>query len=79
VALQSAQVSPAAETTKTFTFNKPVASYGKGLGITIASIVGTLAPYFSADVDNGDGTMTGTVHFGATVTGTVDVQIYDRQ
>lgn len=79
MALVPIRVELTAESSKDFVFDKPAADYGKGFGFTQSDVSSPGAPWFSPDVDNLDGTMTGTINFPDVVTGSVDVQIYDRQ
>lgn len=67
--------------TYAFTFTKPVATYMKCGSLTVTPVGGDSSGTsvdFLADVDNGDGTMTGTIKLGdPTVVGTVAVGIVD--
>jgi hypothetical protein len=64
-----------------FTFTKPAAGYIKNHGLNVTPVGGDSSGTgvnFLADVDNGDGTMTGTIKLGdPTVVGSVEVSIID--
>jgi hypothetical protein len=76
MAMQTVTVTLAAAASATFTFSKPAGNYGKTTpGLTVDA---TVAAVYAADVDNGDGTMTGTLNLTGSVTGTAEITIYDR-
>lgn len=79
MALQAVPVTITAASSVTFTFNKPSGKYQKGGGIPTVTAGGDadVASWFSADVDNLDGTMTGTLNFSGVITATAVVSIYD--
>jgi hypothetical protein len=76
MAMQTVTVTLTAASSATFTFTKPAGNYGKtapGL-----SVDATVAAVYGADVDNGNGTMTGTLTLSGAVTGTAEITIYDH-
>jgi len=78
MALQVVTVTLTAQASKTFVFNKPVANYGKSAaGLSITDGSPPPAQSYIADVDNGNGTMTGTLNLSETVTGTATIVVYD--
>lgn len=80
MAIQTKTVTLAAAATGTFIFTKPAGNYGKTPGVTPsgADAGAVVAVTFAADVDNGNGTMTGTANLDAAITGTVEIIVYDR-
>lgn len=77
MAAQFASVTLTAADTGTFTFNKPTGTYAKNYGLTLTAAGEPGTVNFLADVDNGDGTMTGSVNVSGLVTGVVAITIYD--
>lgn len=80
MAVQTKSVAIAAASSQTFTFTKPAAGYLKAGSFTVTPVggdAGGAEVNFLADVDNGDGTMTGTVKLSDVITGTVEVCIVD--
>jgi hypothetical protein len=80
VAFQTKSVPIAAAHSATFTFTKPIAGYVKSGSLTVTPVggdAGGAEVNFLADVDNGDGTMTGTARLSDDITGTVEVCIAD--
>jgi hypothetical protein len=79
MAMQTITVVLTATGTATFTFPKPAANYGKTApGITLTDGAGPVSGNYAPDVDNGNGTMTGTLNLTGEVTGTAEIQIYDK-
>jgi hypothetical protein len=78
MAMLTVTVALAATDTATFTFTKPAGKYGK----TAPGITNDGTPvghcYLGDDVDNGNGTMTGTLKLSGAITGTAEITIYDR-
>lgn len=78
MAVQIVTVSLTAQSAQSFTFTKPLGNYAKTPGLTI-TVGGGATPFWrAADTDNGDGTMTGHLELTGAVTGTVEVQIWDK-
>lgn len=81
MAMKTITVTLAATGTATFVFPKPAGNYGKTApGITLADFTaaGPVSGCYLADVDNGNGTMTGTLNLTGEITGTAEIQIYDK-
>lgn len=78
MALQTVTVTLTSAATATFTFAKPTGNYGKSAPSIATSGGALLVAVYAPDVDNGNGTMTGTVNLSAAVTGTAEITIYDR-
>lgn len=79
MAMITATVTFTASNSQPFTFTKPLGNYGKTAGLTITDGNGAVKYIFrGADVDNGNGTMTGTIELDAAVTGTAEIQIFDK-